>query len=80
MITKEKLLVALNRLIRVEESAVTLYANFSKALVKETPHIEKAEKEKIAKLLSELRRDSARHKEIIDALIEVVSERTKNEY
>ena len=45
MITKERLLAGLDELIHVEESVVTLYANFSKALLKETPDMEKDKKE-----------------------------------
>ena len=80
MITKERLLAGLEELIHVEEGAVTLYVNFSKALLKHTPGIEEAKRAEITKLLSVLYRDSSRHKELIDKITEEVSESAKNEY
>jgi len=80
MITKERLLGGLNELIHVEEGVITLYANFSKALLRETPEVEKDTKEKIIKLLSVLYRDSTRHKEMVDKMIENVTKSKKDEY
>ena len=80
MITKEKLLAGLDELIEVEESAITIYANFSKALLKEATDIEQNKKEKISKLLTRLYRDSARHRELIDKMIGDVTKNTTNEY
>ncbi|NQU94636.1 MAG: hypothetical protein HQ549_00170 [Candidatus Omnitrophica bacterium] len=80
MITKEKLLAALNELIDVEEGMVTLFANFSKAILKHAGEIEKDRKEEMTKMLSYLYRDSSKHKEMVDNMIEEVSKGTKNEY
>lgn len=80
MITKERLLAGLDELIEVEEGVITLYANFSKALLKQTPQVDKDKKKEMTKLLSVLYRDSARHKEIIDSMIEDVQKGSKNEY
>ena len=80
MITKERLIAGLNELINVEEGMVTLFANFSKALLKHADEIEKDKKEEMAKMLSYLYRDSSKHKETVDNIIEEVSKGTKNEY
>ena len=80
MITKERLLGGLNELVHVEEGVITLYANFSKALLRETPDIEKDKKEQIIKSLSVLYRDSTRHKKMIDKMIESVTKSKKHEY
>jgi len=80
MITKARLLAGLNELIEVEEGLVTLYANFSKALLKETPEVNKEKKERMAKLLSVLYRDSARHKKVIDDMVLDIENSEKNEY
>ena len=80
MITKERLLAGLDEFIYVEEGMINLYANFSRVLVKYAGDIEKEKKEKIEELLSQLYRDSARHKELIDNLIEDVKKSIKNEY
>ncbi len=80
MITKERLLAGLNELIEVEESAITLYANFSKALLKETPGMDKEKKEKMTKMLSTLYRDSTRHKEIVDGMVLAIERSAKDEY
>ena len=80
MITKERLLAGLHEFIYVEEGMITLYANFSKVLVKHAGDIEKERKEKIENLLFQLYRDSAKHKELIDNLIEDVRKGIKNEY
>jgi len=80
MITKERLLSGLEELIYVEEDAIALYANFSKALLKETPGIEVEKKEKMVKMLNRLYRDSARHKEMVNNLTEQIAGGAKNEY
>jgi len=80
MITKERLLAGLHEFIYVEEGLITLYANFSRVLVKQAGDIEKERKEKIEELLSQLYRDSTRHKGLIDNLIEDVRKNIKNEY
>ncbi len=80
MITKERLLASLDELVNVEEGMVTLYANFAKALLKETPKLEEEKREHIRKSLSILYRDSTMHKEILDEIAERVRKNTKNEY
>ena len=80
MITKERLLAGLDDLLHVEEVVVTLYANFTKALVKETEGMEEGKRKDIEKMLTQLYRDSSRHKEIIDGLIKQVEGSAKNEY
>ena len=80
MITKERLLAGLEELVYVEESAITLYVNFSKALLKHTPEITEDKKEKITKLLSVLYRDSARHKELVDKMTSDITKGATNEY
>lgn len=80
MLTKERLLAGLNELAYVEEGVVTMYANFTKALVRETEGMEMEKKKEIEKMLNVLYRDSARHKETIDNLIEKVEKDLKNEY
>jgi len=80
MIAKERLLVGLHELIFVEEGMVTLFANFSKALVNLTENMEESEKKRIKKQLSILYRDSSRHREIIDSMIRQVEASKKNEY
>ncbi len=80
MITKERLLAGLEELVHVEESAITLYVNFSKALLKHTDEIPEDKKEEITKLLSVLYRDSARHKELIDNMTSNITKGAVNEY
>ena len=80
MISKERLIAGLKELLQVEEEVVTLYANFSKAMVKETEGMEEEKRKDIEKLLTRLYKDSSRHKEIIGKLIEQVEVSLKNEY
>jgi len=80
MITKERLLAGLNEVIFVEEGMVTLFANFSKAMVEHVEGIDEDKKREIIKLLSRLNRDSSRHKEMIDKIIIEVGASTKDEY
>jgi len=80
MITKKRLVAGLEELIHVEEDAIALYANFSKALVKQTPEVTKEKKEEMIKLLNILYRDSSRHKEMVNNVTEQITRDTKNEY
>ena len=80
MITKERLVAGLEELIHVEEDAIALYTNFSKALIKETPGIAKDKREEMIKLLNILYRDSARHKEMVSSMTEQIAGDAKNEY
>ena len=80
MITKMRLLAGLNELIEVEEGVMTLYANFSKALLKETQVVGKEKKEQMRKMISVLYRDSARHKETVDNMVLDIEKSAKNEY
>jgi len=80
MITKERLLAGLNELVHVEEGVVTFYANFDEALVGQTQGMEEDKKKEIKKLLSVLYRDSARHKDMLDKMIEGIEKAARNEY
>ena len=80
MITKERLLSGLNELIFVEEGMVTLFANFSKALLGLTEDVEEDKKKMIEKQLSILYRDSSKHEETIGNMMRQVEASTKNEY
>ena len=80
MIKKERLLAGLDELKRVEEDVITLYANFSKALLKQTDDIAPDKKKKMDVILTQLYKDSTRHKKIVDKLIEEVSGSQKSEY
>ena len=80
MISRERLLAGLHELIYVEEGMVTMFANFSKALVAETPDIEEDKKKDINKLLTRLYQDSSRHKEKVDSLIKKIEIEGINEY
>jgi len=80
MITKKRLVAGLEELIHVEEDAIALYTNFSKALVKETPGIAKGKKEEMIKLLNILYRDSARHKEMVTSVAQQIAGDANNEY
>ena len=80
MITKQRLLAGLHELAYVEEGMVTLYANFSKALVSQTEGLEESKKRTMRKQLSVLYRDSSRHKETVDKIIEQVEKAAKDEY
>jgi hypothetical protein len=80
MITRNRLLAGLNEITFVEEGMVTLFANFTKELVKFTEGIDEAKKAEMVKLLERLHRDSARHKEIIDTLTREVDRSSRDEY
>lgn len=80
MITKSRLLAGLNELIYVEEGMITLFANFSKELVKFTEALDEGKKAEMVKLLSRLYNDSSRHKEIVDGLIREIESGRKDEY
>lgn len=80
MITKSRLLAGLNELIYVEEGMITLFANFSKELVKFTEALDEGKKAEMVKLLSRLYNDSSRHKEIVDGLIREIEVGRRDEY
>lgn len=80
MITKKRLIAGLHELEHVEEGVISLYANFSKALLKQTDDVVKEKKEKINTILSQLYRDSQRHKKLVDKLIKEVKGSSKDEY
>ncbi|MFQ5952638.1 MAG: hypothetical protein ACE5JK_04440 [Candidatus Omnitrophota bacterium] len=80
MISKDRLLSGLYELVYVEEGMVTLYASFSKGLLKLTEGLEEDKKKEIEKMLNRLYRDSSRHKEIIDNLAKKVEESPRDEY
>lgn len=80
MISKERLLAGLGEMAFVEEGMVTLFANFSKVMVSQTSGIEESEAREMDKLLSVLYRDTARHKETIDLIVEEIRGDKKNEY
>ena len=80
MITKERLIAGLKELLHVEEEMVTLFANFSKALVNQTESLEEGKKKEIGKLLSTLHRDSSKHKEVINKMISHIGADAKDEY
>ena len=80
MINRERLLAGLHELIYVEEGMVTMFANFAKALLRETEGMENEKKQEIEKLLSSLHRDSSRHKEMVDEMIKHVEISDKDEY
>ncbi|NQT33113.1 MAG: hypothetical protein HQ594_05525 [Candidatus Omnitrophica bacterium] len=80
MMNKPRLLAALKEMIFVEEGMVTLFANFDKVLVQHVDELDEERKKEITKLLSKLNRDSSRHKETIDGLIEQVRKSDRDEY
>ena len=80
MIKKERLLAGLHELVYVEEGMVTLFANFSKVMIRETADLDEDKKKEMEKLLTRLYRDSSRHKEIVDEMIRNVEASAKNEY
>ena len=80
MIDRDRLLLGLEELLEAEEGMVTLYANFSKAVVAETEGLDEGKRQEITKLLTRLYRDSSRHKEIVNNLIGQVRTSTRNEY
>ena len=80
MITKDRLLAGLHELVYVEEGMVTMFANFTKALVLNTEGMEEGKKKEIEKLLSMLHRDSSKHKEMIENMIREIEKSSKNEY
>lgn len=80
MITKERLLSGLHEATYVEEGMMTFFANFTKALTTHAEGIEGEKKKEIDKMLSLLNRDSARHKKMVEELIEKIERSEKNEY
>jgi hypothetical protein len=80
MIPRDRFLSGLHELIYVEEGMVTMFANFSKALVAHTEDMEEVKKKEIRKMLSKLYTDSTKHKEMIDDLIRQIEADPRNEY
>jgi len=80
LITKTRLLAGLNELVYVEEGMVAVFANFSKALVRDDDTLTDKEKDEILKLLTRLHNDSAKHREKIEEIISRVEEEVVNEY
>jgi hypothetical protein len=80
MISRERLLAGLRELAYVEEGMVTMFANFAKAMLKETEEVEEGKKKEMEKLLTRLYSDSFRHKETVDGLIRRIGAEDKNEY
>jgi len=79
MISKKRLLNGLNELVHVEEGAVTLYANFSKVLLKHAEDIGTEKKAAIEKILTQLYKDSTGHKDTVDELIKTVEGAARDE-
>lgn len=80
MITKDRLLAGLRESTYVEEGMITVFTNFTKALVKLTEGMGKEKAKKIDHLLTRLHRDSSRHKKMIEDLIKKIEKSPKNEY
>ncbi|MFH1395104.1 MAG: hypothetical protein ABIH09_03005 [Candidatus Omnitrophota bacterium] len=80
MISKQRLLAGINEMKHVEESMVTFFANFSKAVVNETESLSEEAKSKIRKSLTKLYKDSSRHGEIIEKIADRIEKDTKNDY
>ena len=80
MITKKRLLSGLEELLYVEEEVVTMYANFSKVLVKQTEGLKENDKDQLRKLISVLYHDSSRHKEAVNKLIDQIGKSARDEY
>jgi len=80
MITKERLMTGLSELVYVEEGMIGQFANFSKVMVNLTEGMEEEKKSEIKKLLTVLYRDSARHKETIDNLVQEIEKSARDEY
>lgn len=80
MISKERLLAGLGELLYVEESMVTLSANFSSSMVGQIEGVGEDKKAEMKKLLAVLYRDSAAHREVVDKMIQNIKKDTRNEY
>ncbi len=80
MITKDRLLAGLSESTYVEEGMITVFTNFTKALVKLTEGLEEEKAKKIDHLLTRLYKDSSRHKKMIEDLIKKIEKSPKNEY
>ena len=80
MITKTRLLAGLKELVYVEEGMVTVLANFSKAVISASEEIDGEKKDEMITILSKLHRDSSRHKEKVDGIINKVEKSLINEY
>ncbi|MBL7068393.1 MAG: hypothetical protein ISS34_00855 [Candidatus Omnitrophica bacterium] len=80
MISKKRLLNGLHELVHVEEGAVTLYANFTKTLLRHAEDIDTEKRTVIEKILTQLYKDSTRHGKLVDDLIEKVARDARDEY
>ncbi|MBD3426667.1 MAG: hypothetical protein GF409_05505 [Candidatus Omnitrophica bacterium] len=80
MISKQRLLAGLHELIYVEEGMVTVFTNFTKVLVGETEGIEDEKRRKIDSLISQLHRDSSRHREMVEELLLKIEKDSRDEY
>ncbi len=80
MITKQRLVAGLEESTYVEENMITLFTNFTKALVNLTEGLEEEKSKEIKKLLTRLYNDSTRHKNIITELLEEIKKSPRNEY
>lgn len=80
MISKERLLAGLHELIYVEEGMVTIFTNFTKALVVHTEGMEESKRKEIEKMLSQLHRDSSRHREMVENMILKIEKDPRDEY
>lgn len=80
MITKTRLLSGLKEMVYVEEGLVTVLANFSKAVIAVSKEIPEEKKSEMIKILSKLYKDSTRHKEKMDEIIDKVEKSLINEY
>ncbi|MBU0684131.1 MAG: hypothetical protein ABIH85_06840 [Candidatus Omnitrophota bacterium] len=80
MISKQRLLSGINEMKYVEESMVTFFANFSKAVVNETDGLSEEIKNNIQRRLTRLYQDSFRHGEIIERMADRIEKEEKNEY
>lgn len=80
MITKERLLAGLHEIIYVEEGMVTMFASFTKALVKMEPELGSGKVKEIEKLLSRLHTDSTRHKKTIEEMSIQIEKDPRDEF
>ena len=80
MITKERLLAGLHEIIYVEEGMVTMFASFTKVLVKMEPELGSEKKKEIEKLLSRLHKDSTRHKKTTEEMSMQIGKDPRDEF
>ena len=80
MISKKRLLAGLLELKFVEEGMVTSFTKFASALADLTEDLEDDKKKEIDKCLSMLYKDSTRHKEMVDKMLDQVERSPQNEF